>query len=257
MIEINLLPVEMRQSEGTPLPRLMSVLGGALAATLGVVLVANYYVVDIPRTRQNIRNMEETKKKKLAEKEEVDKLEAEINKIKTKVNALKNLERSRVRWVRVLDTFSKSIPDGVVVRSFRVDPEAAAGAGQEMGKKFKISLSGLTTGDTYVDCTRKLTETWNNLKRDFQTEGQTAPAPAPAVAPAAAPAEGGTELPLGFNKQLGLKFEEPVMQDFRPTQLPLVNFPKPDEARKFRQPASGLDFTITMAFYQPPPVAGQ
>jgi Tfp pilus assembly protein PilN len=251
MIEINLLPVEMRQSEGTPLPRLMSILGGALAATLGVVLVANYYIVDLPRTRQNIRNMEETKKKKLAEKDEVDKLEAEINKIKTKVSALKNLERSRVRWVRLLDAFSKSIPDGVVVRNLRVDPDA--GGAPDVGKKFKLTLTGLTTGEAYVDCTRKLTETWNNLKRDFQTDGDKTPAPTPA----AAPAEGSAEYPPGYNKQLGLKFEEPVMVDFRPVPLPQVAFPKPEEARKFRQPASGLDFTITMAFYLPPPIANQ
>ncbi|MCW8133636.1 MAG: hypothetical protein KIS92_25045 [Planctomycetota bacterium] len=258
MIEINLLPAELRQSEGTPLPRLASILGGALAATLGVVLVANYYVVDIPRTRQNIKTMEERQKKVEAEKVEVDKLQAEIAKIKLKVAALKNLEHSRVRWARVLNAFSKAIPDGAVVRSLRVDPEPAAGEG-DVGKKMKLTISGMTTGEAYVDCTRKLTETWNSLKREFEVPEAKAPGSeaVPAVAPATPPAEGASDLPAGFSKKLGLKFQEPVIVAFAPIVPPKMNFKTDEESKKFRQPPSGLDFTITISFYMPPPIQGQ
>lgn len=258
MIEINLLPVELRQAEGTPMPRLATILGGSLLLALGVVFVAQYMFVEIPRTKENIRNAAENKKKKELEREEIKKIEAETAKIMLKVNALYNLERSRVRWARVLDSFSKCIPEATVARSFRVEPEAGGG-NPEYGKRFKLTIQGMTTGEAYADCTRKLTETYNNFKKVFEVDKQADAEPAPGPTPvaqgdAAAP---GPKLPAKYSKKLGLKFEEPTIVSARPSAPPAMKFPKPEDAAKFRMPPAGLDYVITISFYLPPPLTSQ
>ena len=55
MIEINLLPEELRQTEGTPLPRLVAILGSVVVACGLGVLVAFYHMVYIPRVNDDIK----------------------------------------------------------------------------------------------------------------------------------------------------------------------------------------------------------
>jgi len=257
MIEINLLPADMRQAEGTPLPRLASILGGALAATLGVVLVANYYIIDIPKTRQSQKIEEDRKKSEEGKKAELDKIKEEITKIKVKVAALNNLERNRVRWARLLDVFSKCVPDGCVVRSFQI---AAAGqaADGSTGRMFKLTITGFTSGDNNLECTRKLTDMWNTFKNQMVPKDAAAPVVPPAGGPdpVAAQVGSGSSLPPNFHKQMALRFDEPVIKQYRPTVLPDIppDQMNAEQRRRWRKPAMGLDFTIELTFALPPPV---
>jgi len=256
MIEINLLPVDLRQAEGTPLPRLASILGGSLAVTLGVVLVANYYVIDIPNTKSLQKIEGDRKKNEEVKKAELDKIMDEITKIKVKVAALNNLERNRVRWARLLDVFSKCVPDGCVVRSFQVAPAGQASDGTS-GRTFKLTVAGFTSGENNLECTRKLTDMWSTFKNQMAPKEPVSPVATVGGADTeAAQASSKSSLPPKFHKLMALRFDEPEIKQYRPTDLP--DMPQDqmsvEQRRHWRKPTAGMDFTIELKFALPPPV---
>jgi len=256
MIEINLLPQEMRQPEGTPLPRLLTIIGGVVLAVVGGLFGAQYYVVKIPQLRIMIADKERVKAQKGNVRERVAKLQGELTKIQEKVNSMQTLEDSRIRWARVLDRIRKAVPEDCVLRRFSYRPEGApAVAGVPTGKRYTISLQGATAGETTQQCTEKLLKLKSQLMQqlDVPITPETplpvvAPAPGPAAPPAAGAAPAPGQLPPGFSKWLGLKFEEPVIESKSPLS---TGVGRPADAKlvgKLVAPAKGLDFSMTISF---------
>ena len=248
MIEINLLPVELRQAEGTPLPRLISILSGALVFTLGCVLLANYLLVDIPRTEAFTREKKKEKDILKVTEAEVGKLNEEIAKIKEKVAALRVLYSSRIRWARMLYCFSKAIPEGCVARNFRVSPEGGAPA-ENQGRRYRLDFQGYTTGETYTDCVKKLTDLSLSLEKEFEVG---------AVQAGAAPGAGGLPpVPPGYSEFTMLKFEKPVISSYPAVAQPDLNVPANERKRYPPNPKAGCDFTMNMSFSLLPPPQAQ
>jgi Tfp pilus assembly protein PilN len=191
MIEINLLPQEMRQPEGTPLPRLLTIIGGVVLAVVGGLFGAQYYVVKIPQLRIQISDHERVKAQKGNVRERVAALQRDLSKIQEKVNSMQTLEDSRIRWARVLDRIRKAVPEDCVLRRFTYRPEGApVAAGVPTGKRYTISLQGATAGETTQQCTEKLLKFKSQLMQylDVPTTPETpvpvaAPAPPPEVPP--------------------------------------------------------------------------
>jgi Tfp pilus assembly protein PilN len=247
MIEINLLPDEMKRPEGTPLPRLLSIMASVILMAVGGLLISKYYVVEIPKTKELIRGQEGEKKRLQQEVARVEALDKEIEKIKAKVAAWRSLENSRILYARFLDVFSRAVPEGCVITSFTL-AEDRTGTGGE-GKHFKISLSGMTVGNSQQDCQAKLRETINDFKKTFQVADKK---------PVSEPLPGAKEALPGYHKFLGLKFEEPRILKFTPRGSPpsLMGVNENDRKR-FAMPESSLDFSMSFGFAMKPQGDGQ
>jgi Tfp pilus assembly protein PilN len=279
MIEINLLPTEHRQAEGTPLPRLLSIIVGMVLAAVGLLFMANYYMVEIPRKNQEIEALEHEKKDLEKVKKRVAELEAEKARYLEKVNSLRTLENSRIRWARVLDRLRASVPKegGCVLRRFSYRPDMTpAPPGAVGGKRYNIQLTGTTSGGSELECRAKLLLFKEELMRNLQVappkpakgeaeaaektaaEGPGLPlagaaekvAGAPAAgAPGQAPAKG---LPAGYSEFLGLRFEEPFVENYRMLDK---GPPKPRDPKLEKLlPPKGLEFLMSISFSLPPPV---
>src|SRR3954463_10867667 len=110
MIEINLLPEEMRQTEGTPPARLaVIIVGVAIACVIGF-FITKYYVVEIPKMVNEIKNREVEIKELQVKKDAINKIIAEIEVLNTKVQTLDKLIMSRLRFARLLDRLCDSVP---------------------------------------------------------------------------------------------------------------------------------------------------
>jgi Tfp pilus assembly protein PilN len=170
MIEINLLPEEMRQTEGTPPTRLFTIIGGVVVACVLGVFISQYYFIRIPNMNVEIANrkleIEELKKKEIAVKETMKKIET----IKAKVATLESLIYSRIRYARLLDRLCDAMPDGAWFKSFSI--QKVAGGGGAMGKgggdKYQINFTGFTIGASELDRNQRLTDLMNNLEYHFR-----------------------------------------------------------------------------------------
>ena len=230
MIEINLLPEEMRQPEGTPPARLAIILLGVVVGCFFSFLVAKYWLVEIPNMQTEINNrnteIEDLKKRK----ETVEKVIAQIEVLNQKVNALDKLIDSRVRFARILDRLADSVPtEGAWFRSFNVAPDAAPSTGVPgAGKRYVINLTGYTTGNTELDRAQQLTDLMNRLEQQFR--------------------ERDVDAKSGVNKFLSARFDRPTLlaRTLSPVPAPAITDPKILKA--LNVPKEGLDFTLTMSF---------
>src|SRR5215470_615231 len=90
MIRINLLPVEKRKAERTPLPRLGLLMVTAAAATLLIVYIASIFI-RIRVTENNIRDTNEAIKALAPKLKEHADLVAKKNDLTTKITEIKDL----------------------------------------------------------------------------------------------------------------------------------------------------------------------
>jgi Tfp pilus assembly protein PilN len=237
MIEINLLPEELRKTEGTPPARLLSIiLSIVVMGGLGA-MISSYYLVKIPSIRNEIQSADVEIKNLTEKQKEVEVTRTDITNLKQKVAALDNLNQSRIRYGRLLNQLCNSMPDGVWFRTFTVgaDSQPVTPGG---GKRYQISLTGYTTAGTPLEMDKKLTELMNNLKREFS------------IAPEQRPENAGPD--FGWSKFINARFDAPnllgkALVDVMPT--PTLD-PK---QRTVEIPKTGLDFQMTFSFEMPAP----
>ncbi|MBE7463492.1 MAG: hypothetical protein HS116_08310 [Planctomycetes bacterium] len=257
MIEINLLPPELRQSEGTPLPRLMGIIVGVVLAVIGGVFVSNYYFVEIPKANQQIDQLKKDKQTLLAQVEEVKKLEGEIASIKEKVAGLENLRNSRILWARLLDTFSQSVPSNVTIRQISFAPDAAPQFGIPEGPRYRMNFTGLAAGESDQECANRHREFYTSLKKTFRVPDPDELSKQLAAQQAAGPEAnqvGSRKLPPGYNEFLRMRYYEPVALSLQPIPMPRLAV----AAETVVVPPRGLNFSFSMGFALPPPQgAGQ
>jgi len=244
MIEINLLPEEMRRTEGTPPARLMAILGSVVAACAIGFFIGKYHLVSIPAMENDIKTVDIEIKGLTEQKTLVEAIRADITNLETKVAALNNLLQSRVRFCRVLDRLCNSVPEGVWFRTFTISPDVMPQS-PGGGKRYMISLSGYAAGSTEVDMNRKLTELRTNMRREFNVRPE---GPVPANAPA----------DFGWNKFINAKFDAPNL--LGKTIVPNLPGPPGDLDEKVRKNIdimkAGLDFNMTISFEMPAPKTG-
>lgn len=243
MIEINLLPVELRQVEGTPPARLGAILGGIVVAGVLVVLVLKFYLVDIPAINLEIKNRESEIANLQERKKAVEAVIAQIETLEKKVKTLDNLIQSRVRFARVLDTLVNAMPkEGVWFRTFSIQPLVGGGGGLGAGgKKYQINLQGFTTAPSELDRRALLTELMNNMVDRFRVQD--------------------VDPKTGVSNFLGVKFDQPRLIGFTEVtslpDLPIETDAKIVRALKPKMTKVALDFSMTLAFEMPAAKEGQ
>jgi len=247
MIEINLLPEDLRQAEGTPLPRLVAIMGSVVVACGLGVLCSFYYMVYIPRIKQEIQQREADIASKTKLKDAVLAIDDQISKLNEKVSALDNLTQSRMRYGRVLDKLANTTPDGVWFKSFNVGPDSTSsstGSISNGGKRYMIKLAGTATGSTQQEMRKKLTDLVRNTEREF------------GIPKDAWKGALGEQQPVtyGFSRELGATFNHPEIKDITyVASLPRLADVKPEVYKQLNIPTDGIDFNLEMTFQMPAP----
>src|SRR5260221_3532154 len=98
MIEINLLPVGIRTTEGTPPKRFIMYVGFLVTAAVLCIYVFKWKYVEIPKANERIEVSKKEVETLTAKKTEVEQISAEIDKVNKKIQDLDDLNLSRVRF---------------------------------------------------------------------------------------------------------------------------------------------------------------
>jgi Tfp pilus assembly protein PilN len=130
MIEINLLPKEMRKARGIRIPK--SVLVGAGAAAAVVLVLAALTVYQVYRLNTIDGQIAEVRRQADRMRDDiilVDRLVDVKTKILARLAAIEKLDRGRERWVMIVDELSNRVPEFLWLSSFRpTGPKPQAGA---------------------------------------------------------------------------------------------------------------------------------
>jgi Tfp pilus assembly protein PilN len=101
MIKINLLPLEKRKAERTPLPRFMLILGAAITAAAAVLVNIIVYL-QIMGVEREIRDNTETLERLAPRVQEHDNLQAQVAALKAKVDQIDSLSKREVHFWRAV-----------------------------------------------------------------------------------------------------------------------------------------------------------
>jgi hypothetical protein len=241
MIEINLLPEELRQAEGTPPARFGAIIGGVVLACGFGFWIGKYYLVDIPGMKSDMEVVDREIAAKKKQKEKMQTMKDEIEKNDQKAKTLNNLIHSRIRYARLLNYLCKAVPDNVWFKSFNVQADTSPPPTDltplPNAKRYMISLTGFATASTGSSPGQarneenvKLAELMNNLKKWFCEDG------------------------VDENQVsifLGARFRQPRLITATVTTLPAPLETDPVMLKALDAPKEGLEFSMTLSFELP------
>lgn len=141
MIEINLLPPELRPVERTPLPRFLVWCVGAAVAVAGGFLLVFMYLKWLPDLKQESATLDEQISQKQALAAEADKLDREIAEIGKRQKAIEQLWKGRTIWWAKLDQLVDLVPEYVGLESLSFKSTAARGPaakGKQVSGKLRM-----------------------------------------------------------------------------------------------------------------------
>ncbi len=162
MIEINLLPPDMRKVDRTSLKRLLAVVAAVVlfsGSAIGVTISLRSHHV------QSTRNASATAEVARAEKvaREYDVLQAELSSIETRLQTIEEIRSTRMRWGRKLDELYAILPDYVWFEKLELKTTRApanqgnvntlvldcylAGSDEKRYAEFRRVLTGEVVGD--------------------------------------------------------------------------------------------------------------
>lgn len=137
MIEVNLLPVELRPVDKTPLPRLLAILGGVALAGVQIVLLLVFFTRLIPNEKDKIRRLKHVVQEVQQDVEDVDKIEQEIQRIEKHKQAIQELMSKRFVWWELFDRLCdpRVIPERVWLGRLEFEPPEQMQRGPSDGQK--------------------------------------------------------------------------------------------------------------------------
>lgn len=127
MIEINLLPKELRKKRKTfDLGKsTLYFLSGGVALIIFMILITTFQSLRLKGLDNNIM---EAKRKKEQLRESIQMVDA-ISEVKTKIlrrmSAIENLDKNRSTWIEVLQDLSERVPEFVWLSSFKEAPRTS------------------------------------------------------------------------------------------------------------------------------------
>ena len=145
MLLIDLLPEDRRPVERTPLPRLLTVIGGVLLAGVELALIALFLGVKVPeaeRRRQEVKSRLDEMRQLMVER---DKLKAEQAEYEQRKAIITQLCQKRIRWAEKLDALCDPtvLPDMVWLKSLKVESKPGM---LETTEKYLV-MEGWARGD--------------------------------------------------------------------------------------------------------------
>ena len=148
MIEINLLPAELRPTQPTPWPKLLALLGaGLFLLAEGLLLV--YFHFNVNPSRQDLlRDLQGELKTKLELAARADALHAEIDDFKLRAKTIIQIRQARTLWARKLDQVIDIVPDYVWLSGITVT-EGQGGA-KTTGSTITLSCLSLSSDEKRI-----------------------------------------------------------------------------------------------------------
>ena len=101
MIEVNLLPENLRKNEGTPLPRQLTIYLG-VAVCMSLIFLNWFYFKEIEKAENKLKKINTSIVDEKIKVNELDALIQKITIIKSHVTTVENLYRNRIIWAKVL-----------------------------------------------------------------------------------------------------------------------------------------------------------
>lgn len=124
MIDINLLPVELRPVDRTPLPRLMAILSGVLLVVLEGFFLVFLFLQWVP-TEKNRLDVAQARVVDLRKEEEkIILIKGEMVRIHKRVESIGRLYDERFTWARLLDRLAEPtvLPDRIWINKLEFEP---------------------------------------------------------------------------------------------------------------------------------------
>ena len=133
MIEVNLLPQEMRRVEHTPLPRFLVIIAGTVLVSIALALGTVINLRKLPdMVGDGIRLDTEIRDSAKSEHEH-DLLLGQIDDVKQRKRAIAEIWRSRIIWSRKLDELADMVPKIIGLDKLKLEEARRSGRGTENG----------------------------------------------------------------------------------------------------------------------------
>lgn len=143
MIRVNLLPVEMRKSEGPPLGRLAIIVGDAVLISGALLLFCWFRLVELPKVRQQLTDLKDKVKTASLKSAEYDKLVVVKAVFEERKGAFEQLSSKRMIWSKKLAELSEVFGSQPVwIDDLAVDSKPGAQGGTVHIFKSKVWVAG-------------------------------------------------------------------------------------------------------------------
>jgi Tfp pilus assembly protein PilN len=120
MIEINLLPAELRPTQPTPVPKLLALLGAGLFLLAEGLLLVYFHFNLNPAAQDRLKEIQAELKAKLDQAAKADALHAEIDDFKLRAKTIIQIRQARTLWAKKLDQIIDIVPDYVWLSAITV-----------------------------------------------------------------------------------------------------------------------------------------
>jgi hypothetical protein len=166
MIEVNLLPVEMRPNIGTPLPRLMAMIIGVVVVCLEAVLILLIFMKEIPAEKRQLKTFNDSLKILDEKVTKMTAIEVENNAKQAQLDIVHGLMKERKRWTRLLVRLAERRPKRVWVTRM----EYASSTSSKKPSMLRLSCLVHSDSDDPGLQSHQMVEAANEFERDIQTD---------------------------------------------------------------------------------------
>lgn len=166
MIRVNLLPEDRRPAERTPLPRLLIIFFGVFIMGLEVVGLIYYYGLAIPNANAYLDSIEKNIPKYKAEAQLVEKDRNEIEKLKVRMDAVRDLVKGRRTWAIIFERLRDVTPEAIWIRSFGFKKGRSADGG------IVIELEASAAGPNPRKMLDEITAFMRSIERDRKLKNE-------------------------------------------------------------------------------------
>lgn len=145
MIEINLLPAEMRKVDRTSLRRLLCLVTAAVLVSgsiIGLAMSAKRYTGE--KARRTTLTQEVARLEPVAK--EYDVLSAEVQEIETRISTISDIKSTRLRWGMKLDQLYAILPDYIWFDQMELKQMRGRVVGGQTATISSLSLECLVAG---------------------------------------------------------------------------------------------------------------
>ena len=144
MIEVNLLPQELRRVEHTPLPRFLTIIVGTTFVSILIALGAIFHLRRLPDVaRMDAALNQEVTTSTQSEKEH-DLLLGQMEEVKQRKRAIAEIWRARIIWSQKLQQLGQMMPKFIGLSKLTIEEAKRSGRDNEVGGY--LSLASVCAG---------------------------------------------------------------------------------------------------------------
>lgn len=149
MININLLPESLRRKSGIPFPQMMGLLAAVVVLGALVYMVTKYQLDTLPELRNKKQSLQVRQAQLQKKAEELKKINQEISRMSSYVDAVKGLYKQRVVWSKVLADIKNIVNFDPSMSEYNTDMRYLW-LTKLTGKEKAISMQGYATASSQV-----------------------------------------------------------------------------------------------------------